>query len=431
MKKRFLLLLPILLLTGCEEVETTAPDPLADALSKLQTDICLTGTSTKKREFQSPAYSQNNTEFNSTDKVTILSDKYELVSERNDGETVNRKAFKDQDGFAAEQYLTYQNEVALKPVVDGSGDKVVYSNEYGNPFLDLTVEDLEKETDTTYKIAEEKSLVFCHKLLGEDVQGEIKLTYEDGAFTKLTAENLTNDTFFVSTQNYTKLKVTVGFDYSFDEVTTIADSVTSATNDNPELETALSGLKDGFRFNNLQDGAVTMSSFFDGTSALYQMFSPGATSPSMLDMYFTANDQETMDLYIYMDEGTGFILNDPEVLEMYYEKVSYDYLTSDIQNLSAAVFKKTGTNTYVPEENALNRIGEHIIPGIYDALNLTSYEEFRYATTELTVTLVDENTINFDYTAVLTTTATSTRITASFQFAEIGECELPYQPSIA
>lgn len=79
----------------------------------------------------------------------------------------------------------------------------------------------------------------------------------------------------------------------------------------------------------------------------------------------------------------------------------------------------------------MNRIGEHIIPGIYDALNLTRYEEFRYATTELTVTLVDENTINFDYTAVLTTTATSTRITASFQFAEIGECELPYQPSIA
>ncbi len=70
------------------------------------------------------------------------------------------------------------------------------------------------------------------------------------------------------------------------------------------------------------------------------MFSPGATSPSMLDMYFTANDQETMDLYIYMDEGTGFILNDPEVMEMYYEKVSYDYLTSDIQNLSAAIFKK-------------------------------------------------------------------------------------------
>lgn len=52
MKKRLLLLLPILLLTGCEEVETTAPDPLADALSKLQTDICLTGTSTKKENFK-------------------------------------------------------------------------------------------------------------------------------------------------------------------------------------------------------------------------------------------------------------------------------------------------------------------------------------------------------------------------------------------
>lgn len=428
------MLLTFLLLTGCEHLDasSSASVPLDEALSKLQSDICLTGSSTKKREFSSPAYSQNNTEFTSEDKLTILEDKYELVSERNDGETTTRKGYKDEDGFVAEQYLTYQNKVALKPIVDGMGDKMIYDNEYGNPFLDLTIDDLEKESDNVYKIAEDKVLTFCHKLLGEDVKGEVKLTYTDGNFTKITAENLTNDTFFVSTQSYTPLKITLSFEYTFNStITPIADSVTAATNENPELQSALDGLKDGFRFNNLSDGEVTMSTFFNGTEALFQMMSPGATSPSMLDMYLVANDEDTMDLYVYMDESTGFILNNPEGMDMYYEKVSYDYLVSDIQNLSAAVFKKTDTYTYVPEESAISRIGEYIIPGIYDALNLSSYEELRYATNELKVTLVDETTINFEYKAVLKTTATTATITAAFQFAEIGECELPYQPTIS
>ena len=433
MKKRILLLLPLLLLTSCDDPKTT--DVIQEALTEISSDITLTGTSVKKREFLGLSYTPNNTEFTNEDTLVITDTRYKLVSERSDGETIIRQGFADEQGYVAEQYLTYKNEIALKPIMDNLGNVTLYENEYGNPFADLTSKDLVKSSDTTYLISEEKSLKLCHKLLGEDVSGEIELTYEDGAFTNIRATNLTGETFFVSTQQYTPLKITLSFDYEIKaSAETISDAIVAATNENPELETALADIDKGFRFNNLNGGEVSMSTFFDGTNALYQMFMPDATEPMIMDMYFLPNEEDTMDLYFYnIDETTeegSFVANDPEVTGMYYQKVGYDYLVSDIANLSASVFKKTGENTYVPEDAALERIGEHIIPGVYDALNLTSYDELRYKTSSMTLTLVDENTINMDYVAVISNGATTATISASFQFAEIGECQLPYQPTI-
>lgn len=462
MKKQLLLLLPLIGLVGCTPSQNStsvapsnsqASDSTADegssttgghksekdivdiGLANARKDVSFTGTSHKSRHFTNPYYATSDTDFDSTDEITILSDSYLRKTAREDDSKSERRAYKDALGRACEQYLTYKNEVGLTPIVDNLGNAVLFENDYGNPFDIVAYEDLVKEGEQ-YKLTGDKAQLFVYRLTGEKVQGDVLLTIEEQGVTAISGTDLTGEEYFVSTQSYAKIETTFSFDYVLSEtLLPIEAEVTPAENENAELAAVLAKLKDGFRLNNLMDGEVTMSSFFTGDAILYQMMSPGATSPMFFDMYLTPNAEGTMDLYwCNMSEEDGslfFTENDPAETEMYYDKFDYAYLASDIANLSASVFVPgTEANTYVPVESAKKLIGERTIPGLYDALTLSTYEEFRLNMTNLTLTLIDEKTFNVDYEAVISGTGTTARITASLQFAEIGETALPYTPEL-
>lgn len=463
MKKKLFLLLSLAGLVGCtpkyQNTTSVAPsnsetsDSTADedssttgghksekdiveiGLGNSRKDISFKGTSNKKRHFTNPYYAVSDTDFDSTDEITILRDSYLRKTVREDDTTSERRAYKDSLGRACEQYLTYKSEVGLTPIVDNMGSDVLFESDYGNPFDIVRYEDLLKEGEQ-YKLTGDKAQIFVYRLTGEKVQGDVLLTIEERGVTAISGSDLTGEEYFVSTQSYAKIETTFSFDYVLSEtILPIEASVTPAENENPELATVLAKLKDGFRFNNLMDGEIAMSSYFTGDSILYQMMDPGAESPQFFDIYLTKNDEETMDLYwcnMSEEDGTLFFTeNDPAETEMYFEKEDYSYLASDIENLSASVFVPgTEPNTYVPEESALKLIGEKTIPGLYDALGLATYEEFRLSMTNLTLTLVDEETFNIDCQAVISASGATARITASLQFAEIGNTALPYTPEL-
>ena len=460
MKKRLLLLLPFLALTGCDTTTgttstssltststSTASDETSDSTPAVKTEkeiveealasargsIVVTGTSNQVRHFTNPAYAINDTDYDSQDEIVIQEKAYHRVAKREDDTTFERKAYKDERGRACEQYLTYKNEVALTPIVDNLGNDVLFENDYGNPFDIVTYDDLTKE-ESGYRLSGDKAQLFVYRLTGEKVTGDVLLTLDANRIATISGTDLTGEEYFVSTQTYAKIETTFSFDYTLAlEAPTIEDSLVPSTNENADLALVLEGLEDGFRFNNLMDGEVTMSTYFDGTEALFQMMAPGSTEPQYFDMYLTPNAEGTMDLYwCNMDETTYELYweaNDPSYTEMYFEKVAYAYLASDIASLSPAVFEPgTAENTYVPVEGALQHIGEGIVPGIYDALGLSSYEEFRLNMSSLVLTIVDEHTFNLDCTSVIFNGTTTARISASFQFADIGTATLPYAP---
>ena len=456
MKKRLLLLLlPLMTLASCDDglsvssssslVSTSTStstssakseeEIVTEALVAARGDISLSGSSRKVREFQNPYYAISDTDFTSEDSIAITDKAYSLVSKREDAEEASpkRTVYKDDLGRACEQYLTYKNEVALTPILDNLGNETLFEPNYGNPFDDISFQDLVKDGEN-YKLSGDKAQLFVYKLTGEKVQGDVLLAIDEEGVQSVSGADLTGEEYYVSTSSYTKLDITFSFDYELSDAVAIEDSVKPSDLTNADLATALSGLKDGFRFNNLMDGEVSMSSYFTKDGILYQMMAPGATEQMYFDMYFVPNDEDTMDLYwCNMDEETGecfWEANDYEMTEMYGEKVSYEYLASDIANLSAAVFepKEGEENVYVPVEAAKDHIAENIIPGIYDAIGLTSYDEIRYSVSSVELTLVDAHTINFDYVATIQTSGATARVSASLQFADIGTAKLPYTP---
>ena len=470
MKTKYLLLLPILLLTACSEglSTTTSSDStslststssdttisssissvedssssveeensLETALEKAKNDITISGTSNKIRTFKNPYYISGNTDYDSEDLITFGSRAYDRLSTREDGETTDITYYKDEEGFLCEEYLTYKNEIGLVPVTDSLGNRTLFADSYSNPFLNLQVEDFEQVDESTYKISGDDSSVFMSHLLQEEVRGDIYFTLVDEDITTIYADNLQGTENYVSTSTYTKVDVTLSFEYtlSTDKVNIIENTITPSTDSYPELDALFSNLT-SFRFNNLMDGEVTMSTYFDGENALYQMMMPGADYANYFDMYFVQNDEGICDLYwANMSEDDGSIYfepNDPSYTEMYQVSYTYQELMSDIKSLSSAVFTKDeSSNQYIAKEETLPLIGENIIPAVYDSLGLTSYDELRYAADSLIITIVDDSTFNMDVKAVIANGGVSSTITASFQFTDIGDCKLPYTPEI-
>ena len=291
MKTKYLLLLPILLLTACSEglSTTTSSDStslstssdttisssissvedssssveeensLETALEKAKHDITISGTSNKIRTFKNPYYISGNTDYDSEDLITFGSRAYDRLSTREDGETTDITYYKDEVGFLCEEYLTYKNEIGLVPVTDSLGNRTLFADSYSNPFLNLQVEDFEQVDESTYKISGDASSVFISHLLQEEVRGDIYFTLVDEDITTIYADNLQGTENYVSTSTYTKVDVTLSFEYtlSTDKVNIIGNTITPSTDSYPELDALFSNLT-SFRFNNLMDGEVTM-----------------------------------------------------------------------------------------------------------------------------------------------------------------------------
>ena len=434
----------VLALTGCAIETTTStsvepPDPAIEALEALKGDLKLTGTATWTREYPNPYYSLNNNTYINDDEIVFVSEGYHAIHERRileeeDPVVDEETAYLMDNGLAGTPYVTIANEVALESIKDGAGETIPFAGRYDNPFLNLTIDDLTKGEDGTYALPADFGLLFAHRAYGENLAGTATLTLgEDGSFVTLKGSVAATEDF-MSTGVYTTVNVTVDFEYT---IVAASDqdlpTPQPLENANAELEAILAKAKDGFVFSNLMDGEVVQSTYFDGEHALYQMLVPGAPMEMMMDMYLTPNAEGTMDLYWYMtlDEETfEWLPNDPATFEMYYEKVTYAELIGGFADLSASVFVKAEgqENVYVPEDAALKHIGE-IIPGIYDALNLTSYDDFRLSSTAMTLTVVDDTTIDIHIESTYGTEAVST-VTADFRFHSIGDGTLPYTPAI-
>lgn len=398
----------------------------------------LSGTSTRIREYNNPYYSLNNTEFDSEDVIIVSEDAYSFTSEREDGETSSRKAFRGEDGLVSEEYLDYKNERSLRPVVDDLGNGRLYETEYGNPFADISRSDLTKGEDGVYTLSGKKAQVFAHKLLGEDLEGDIQFTLENRELKRISSEGLTGTEYFVSTGVYTTLDVTLSFDYTIDTKPKEIELLEPSTNENTEIANLLKGIENGFRFDIVDDsGMVTASTYFNGEEILFQYLVPDAPMPFVMDMYLYPNAEGTMDLkwYNITDEETGageWVENNPEETDMYYTKVTYAQLASDIAHLSPAVFRKQLDGTYVPVDTALKTIGENIIPYIYDALGIVSYDDFRFQCTGCIVKTLDTDgdeildAIEFDLESHYSNGGAATTVTVNFRFSDIGSCTFPY-----
>ena len=131
------------------------------------------------------------------------------------------------------------------------------------------------------------------------------------------------------------------------------------------------------------------SCYFKDDMILLPMGSMGLSSePQDMDLLFVENDEGTMDLYIYL--SGVWMENDPEMMEWYYTKETFDTLAPVISGISADIFTlDSETQSFVAVEKATKTLGQYFVPRLTDALSLMAMDDLCYSCADVTLTLME------------------------------------------
>lgn len=196
MKKNILvclLALSSVVLTGCSNTPTTGNTPtiveesaLAKHLKELRKGVSFEGTYNQSRviytdgSFTKPEADQGtDTKAQANVKFGFTSDSfYRKISTMLEGEEVPYSEdtyVKDEDGYAYREYLSYQNTIEKNYQMSYDNKCSFVNLGYGNPFNNITEEDLTLNEDNTYSLNLSKASDIFTTLLGFYASGIVNL----------------------------------------------------------------------------------------------------------------------------------------------------------------------------------------------------------------------------------------------------------------
>ena len=110
--------------------------------------------------------------------------------------------------------------------------------------------------------------------------------------------------------------------------------------------------------------------------------------PQDMDLLFVENDEGTMDFYIYL--SGVWMENDPEMMEWYYTKETFDDLAPLVSGVSADIFTlDSATQSFVANEKATKTLGQYFVPRVTNALSLMAMDDLCYSCTDVKLTLME------------------------------------------
>lgn len=110
--------------------------------------------------------------------------------------------------------------------------------------------------------------------------------------------------------------------------------------------------------------------------------------PQDMDLLFAENDEGTMDFYIYL--SGVWMENDPEMMEWYYTKETFDDLAPLVSGVSADIFTlDSATKSFVANEKATKTLGQYFVPRVTNALSLMAMDDLCYSCTDVKLTLME------------------------------------------
>lgn len=384
-------------------VEETKPS-IVDAVKEVLDGFNASGSLSRDLYYQNQYYQANNQVVNYDASYTFAEDAFQskLTREATLDETfdpVFTTYFKDEKGLLCEEYLKADNTVGLMPLRDTYGYAKVYSSNVINPFVFLKDEtSFTKIDDNTFEVTGEVAGEFIYYLTSENTSsGTVTFTIsDDSKLTSFTIASAIEDSFLISSGTYTPRTITVTGEFTVKTTDlTIENRLTAEPekSQNEALQTFLDSLdKRNVKLTTYLDkedpmGASTIPYYFKDNMILMPFASMGLTdTPADFDMVLVENEEKLMDLYFYM-EGE-WVINDPEMMEMYYNKVPYETIAPLLNGINANIFDyDEETFTYVAKESAVKTLGQYFVPRFTDNINLIAMDDLCYSCVNVEMTL--------------------------------------------
>lgn len=397
--KKYLLLVPIVLLTACNQQtsssSSTQPqieDVPQHILETLKGDLALE-IELEKSSIDKETDVKSNVEQTKM-KTYISSDEY-WNYEYTDEKVINESHyFKNAKGNVSEKHISMDNQSIIEEEVLLYGETTVFSTQYYNPFQNLTKSRIQKINDTTYTIADLTDTEL------EAIHGQLTLYYgkiatldiivdKNGAIDSLTYEA------YYDYGDYATYLISYEFTCHF---TTKQDlgvkeiKVKSHEDYHNALQEKLNLLKN-------QDYAFTYTKIDPEGTYEDETFQVVVNEDII---YVQHTENEVTDEYGYMNTVDGFVefVVEKEGDTVYFNALGKEDPSKNVSDLlvhfdlSADVFAFDGLNYYLETGYGLYNYLDHFLPnqGIDGLDDANSVDDG-----SLTLTL-NENQMNLNYT---------------------------------
>lgn len=301
---------------------------------------------------------------------------------------------KDSDGFVATEALNYRNEVITK-VYKQNSSKVIYDNEYRNPFALLSNSDLNYVEEGKYRIDDKKTSLFAYYLLGIDYKLEnAYLTFNNEKIDKILLNSGVYDgaTKDANTGNYIKIKYSYSTEIFVSDIgSTVIKGLTKQASRNAEkeaiLKSALSELSGNYTITmNEHDRDEKPNTeydsiwYFNGTDKVYHRQS-ASSEVRNFDLYYkvdkTIADDDKLRYFDFNEETSKWEYVKPTYSQSYnVDPKTYDYFILKCLDIAPELFKYDSENNKFVCDNTyvLGYMGNYLLPGSYAISYFTNGE---------------------------------------------------------
>lgn len=411
--KSYLLLLPLLLITGCNpaggsENEETAIDIALKAVRKNNYEVEISEVLSVRYPEDPYAvdiyneysfefgYYYTDTEKAHSQKVTYFFADYVGKTEELNVNTITTSTsdrnlyFKDFDtGFAYSEKIGVDNEVVVTTPSVYDSESMIYSpilfdEEFKNPFDYITSRDFVENEDGTLSLINSKAdfLAECYQAIGLNKVDENYIHLDEQGrpnYMEFVMQPLVGDRFIRTTHYVVEF---VNYDCELSHVQPF-------THENPELQAAFDDLKGRKNFTYAKDYVTESGSIIDHIVGYFTediVFFHHHDKPEDTTPYRGGDDYDYKAVkqpdgtylgyqYDYISDNVYqwnvIMLSSTSPYIMY----TYDEIAPTYHMLNASIFKKTGEYTYEIEEPLLKEIGQYFDFGMYgvDSMTLESY----------------------------------------------------------
>lgn len=293
---------------------------------------------------------------------------------------------KDEKGFAATEVIDYSNKVITKPILS-DGKKVLFENEFFNPFLLINEKDLTKtETEGKYLLNPNKVDLFSYYLFSNKTPlTELAFEFKGENFDKITAISKEYEGVFLdkNSQSYIPVKYFYETDVLLSNIgeTSIEGLKPVASRDKERetiLKNALSEITGNYTIiinehdrENPPNPDFNTVWYFDGEGKVYHQQRIGDES-RRYDLYYKIDKEtygdEKLRYYDFNEETKSWEYSKPIYAQSYNaDPKGYDWFVPKVADVAPELFKyEEEGNKYVCDiDDVIGYIGNNFLPGCF------------------------------------------------------------------
>lgn len=388
MKKRLLLILAGVMITGCSSA-SSSKSTVSKMLKSLRQGFKLEGEIKQNCQYltgstsaggkingktASNTYKQEIIFENSTEKCYSTKLYQEVESENESGETITEDSlvyetsmFEGEDGYAYYYDMDINNTIVKRSMKDSSNLSLNYGYYYSNPFELILEDDLTKIDNNTYSLAKNKASFAASILFGiadDAFYGVIDsfiLNVEGSTLKSIEVKPAQLETSSTDYETYSQVYYLLDNVATFDvsEISTAKiykPTVREHTSDHDRLQTAIDKIGTNFTLtrelhsyiNGVEGDTETLVLYYDGTNIYYKAVVEGFenTIDSSNDvLVYQKEGETTLTAYGYDDASLTFTESAGSSFSQ-LNGYTYDVYLPVFNGVAAEIFDKTGDNQY-------------------------------------------------------------------------------------